>query len=54
MGNDGIIDGLAGNDRHVGGTLNSDDKLITVGRKVRIIWRAVIVGGAMYGAVGEL
>ena len=54
MGNNGIIDGLSGNNGYVGGTLFGDEKLITLGIKVGIIWRTVIVGGAMYGTVGEL
>ncbi len=54
MGDDGIIDGPAGNDRRVGETLFSDQKLIALRIEVRIVWRTVVAGGAMYGTVGEL
>lgn len=54
MGDEGIIDGPAGNDGRGGSTLGRDQKLITPGIKVRIIWRTVVVGGTVYGAVGEL
>ena len=52
MGDDGIIDGYAGNDRYAGGTLFSDQKLIALGIQVRITGITVVVGGAMYGTVG--
>jgi hypothetical protein len=54
MRDDGIIDGPAGNDGRAAGTLFSDQKLIALGIKVRIIWRTIVVGRAMYGTVGEL